>query len=54
MRHVGKGQSINNSLRSETVKLKQLLALADEPVHVIEASSDRLVVAEKQGVEAGI
>lgn len=36
MRGVGKGQSIENSLGSETVKLKQLPALADELVHVVQ------------------
>lgn len=36
MRDVGKGQSVNNSLGSETVKLKQLSTLADELVHIMQ------------------
>lgn len=35
---VGKGQSINNSLGSETVKLKQVPAPAEEFVHVMQPS----------------
>lgn len=59
MRDAGKGQSINNNLGSETETQAASstgwwTCAHNATKHQVQASSDRLVVTEKQGVEAGV